>query len=184
MSSKTELIQSLKKVFSPGKYDEMMSQCTNTITEVYLLFGKVRQVFILLNDIIKYMIISVDDSKYQEIKDKSIVFPDNEDKLICVVAMYHKAFSPDINELLYEIVNHPKFKDLTSIASIPHELVASVVDDTIDSEGLQRDFDEFSTIIKLLSIDVLKIGMDFSSSIIEDESLLTDPNTVDPNDDA
>ena len=170
MSSKTELIQSLKKVFTPGKYHEMLGSCSNTITEVYLLVNKVSQLFILLNDILKYMITSVDDIKYQEIKDKPVIFPNNEDKLICIVAMYHKAFSPEINELLYEIVNHSKFADLNAIASIPRELVSSVVDDTIDSEALQRDFDEFSAIIKLLSIDVLKIGMDFGSSIIEDEA--------------
>jgi hypothetical protein len=163
MSSKTELIQSLKKVYSPGKYHEMIGQCADTITEVYLLFGKVKQLFILLDDIIKYMIISVDDLKYQEIKDKPVIFPSNEDKLICIVSMYHKAFSPEINELLYEIVNYPKFVDLKSIASIPHELLASVVDDTVDSEGLQRDFDEFSTLIKILSSYVLKIGMDFNT---------------------
>jgi hypothetical protein len=116
------------------------------------------------------MIISIDDEKYQEIKDKSVVFPDNEDKLICIVSMYHKAFSTDINELLYEIINYHKFADLLSISSIPPELVSSIVDDTVDSEALQRDFDEFSTIIKLLSVDVLKISMDFSSSIIEDDT--------------
>jgi hypothetical protein len=170
MSSKTELIKSLKKVYSPGKYDEMMGQCTNTITEVYMLFTKVRHIFSLLNDIMKYMIIAVDDLYYQEIKDKDITFPDTEDKLICVVSVYSKAFSSDINELMYEIVNHPKFADLKSIASIPYELLSSVVDDTIDSEGLQRDFDEFSIIIKLLCVDVLKIGIDFDSSIIENNT--------------
>jgi hypothetical protein len=169
MSTKTELIQSLKKVFSPGKYDQLMGQCSNTITEIYLLFGKVKHTFRLLNDIMKYMIISIDDEKYQEIKDKPVVFPDNEDKLICIVSMYHKAFSPDINELLYEIINYHKFADLLAISFIPHELLSFVIDDTVDSEALQRDFDEFSTMIKLLSVDVLKIGMDFSSSIIEDD---------------
>jgi hypothetical protein len=169
MSTKTELIQSLKKVFSPGKYNQLMGQCSNTITEIYLLFGKVKYLFNLLNDIMKYMIISIDDEKYQEIKDKHVLFPDNEDKLICIVSMYHKAFSPDINEILYEIVNYPKFADLQAISNIPHELVSSVVDDTVEHEALQRDFDEFSTMIKILSVDVLKIGIDFSSSIIEDE---------------
>jgi hypothetical protein len=169
MSSKEELIQSLKNVFT-GKNSELASYCTNTITEVYVTFDKIRNLFILLNNIMKYMIVFIDDPKYQEIRNKPVVFPDTEDKLICIVGMYHKAFSPDINELLYEIINHDKFADLYKIAIIPQALMSSVVDDTIDFESLQRDSDEFAALVKILSIDVLKIGIDFESSIIEDTS--------------
>ena len=138
------------------------------ITELQKNFKKVKILFYILADLLKFKITQVNDERYQKVLDEQIKFPKNMDALILVMGIYGEAFDYDFQSVLLNIIDLPFFNDMVSISEIHVNMIPFVANEKINSASLKEDFNTFAEIVKNLACDVLQINTDFNKeSMIE-----------------
>lgn len=152
------------------KTDELLDEIAESNNnELNMLFKKIKLNFYILEDLIKYQILKIDDERYQKIMDEKIKFPRNMDSLILIMGGYGDAFDHDIQSELLKIIDLPFFNDLISISEINTIMIPFVANDEISLPVLKKDYEHFSTVVKYLACDILGIYTDFTTeSIYED----------------
>lgn len=145
---------------SPNNDDEL--------NKLYNLFKKIKLLFIILSDMFKFIILHVDDERYQKIECEKIKFPKTIDELILIIGCYGDAFTVDMQEDLLNILDNSSFKDLYTISEIPNTMIPFVADDNINLKLLTIDYLKFSNDIKNIACNILKVNTDFDEiSLIE-----------------
>ena len=158
-----------KKEKSDELLDEIVESNNN---ELNILFKKIKLNFFVLEDLIKYQILKIDDERYQKIMDEKIQFPRNMDSLILIMGGYGDAFDHDIQSELLKIIDLPFFNDLISISEINTLMIPFVANDEISLPILKKDYEHFSTVVKHFACDILGINTDFTTdSIYEYQSV-------------
>jgi hypothetical protein len=150
------------------------------------LFKKTQLIFGVLSDLLKYVIIKVDDERYKNAYDEKINFPNNTDKLILVIGCYGEAFDSDISETLYNLVNLDCFSDLQTIGNIHQNMIPFVATNELDLNSFNKDYDMFSDKVRNFACDVLEVNTDFEEASLlyvsdyeeEDEEELSMRNMI------
>lgn len=133
-----------------------------------LIFKKISLLFQALSELLKFIIIQVNDERYQKAIDEKIEFPTNVDQLIIVIGCYGDAFTQDMQEDLFQILEMNSFKEIYTIAKINHVMIPFVANDKIDIKLLEADYIKLSEVVKNFACDVLNVNTDFENgSIIE-----------------
>lgn len=135
-------------------------------TDLHTIFKKINVLFSILGNLLKFSITSVDDERYQKTTDEHVKFPKTLDKLICVIGCYSEAFTQNIQEDLFRIIDSSMFNDLYAIAQIDHLMIPFVANDKINEESLKRDYLEFSNSVRNIACDMLNINTDFDDEQI------------------
>ena len=125
------------------------------------MFKKIKMLFDVLSDILKFSISKIDDARYKKAIDEKIVFPSTMDKLIIVMGCYEKAFNPAIERTLFDILSLPYYNDIYNISNMNTLLIPFVVDGNIKYDSLLIDYTEFSEIVKGLVCDILNVNIEF-----------------------
>ena len=132
------------------------------------IFKKINVLFTALSSLLKFMIIKVNDERYQKAVDEKIKFPRNLDALIVVIGCYSDAFSKDFQEELFNIVELHSFAEMSAIANINHNMIAFVANDKINVDLLTADYLEFAEMVQNFACGVLDVNTDFDhDSVIE-----------------
>jgi len=153
----------------PEEQDSIMDEVNEIkIKELQKNFKKVKILFFILADLLKFKITQVNDERYQKVLDEQIKFPNNMDSLILVMGIYGEAFDYDFQSVLLNIIDLPFFNDMVSISEIHVNMIPFVANEKINSASLKEDFNTFAEIVKNLACDVLEINTDFNKeSMIE-----------------
>jgi hypothetical protein len=130
------------------------------------LFKKIKMLFSTLESLIKILIIRVDDPRYQNAIDEKTAFPKTVDGLIVIVGCYNDAFSKEISEELFNIVDCDAFSEMRTISGIDYNMIPFVATDRINNELLQVDYLKFSGLVKNFACNVLNINTDFEKGSI------------------
>lgn len=125
------------------------------------LFKKINLLFKSLSNLIKILLLRIDDEQYQDAKDQKIIFPHDIETLIIILGTFDKAFNEELTDILFQIISWPTFGDLYNISSINTMLIPFVADDKIDEILLKKDFDDFSILVKDFACEVLNLNIDF-----------------------
>ena len=132
------------------------------------IFKKINVLFTALSSLLKFMIIKVNDERYQKAVDEKIKFPRNLDALIVVIGCYSDAFSKDFQEELFNIVELHSFAEMSAIANINHNMIAFVANDKINVDLLTVDYVEFAEMVQNFACGVLDVNTDFDhDSVVE-----------------
>ena len=132
------------------------------------IFKKINVLFTALSSLLKFMIIKVNDERYQKAVDEKIKFPRNLDALIVVIGCYSVAFSKDFQEELFNIVELHSFAEMSAIANINHNMIAFVANDKINVDLLTVDYVEFAEMVQNFACGVLDVNTDFDhDSVVE-----------------
>lgn len=132
------------------------------------IFKKINVLFTALSSLLKFMIIKVNDERYQKAVDEKIKFPRNLDALIVVIGCYSDAFSKDFQEELFNIVELHSFAEMSAIANINHNMIAFVANDKINVDLLTVDYMEFAEMVQNFACGVLDVNTDFDhDSVVE-----------------
>jgi hypothetical protein len=132
------------------------------------IFKKINVLFTALSSLLKFMIIKVNDERYQKAVDEKIKFPRNLDALIVVIGCYSDAFSKDFQEELFNIVELHSFAEMSAIANINHNMIAFVANDKINVDLLTVDYVEFAEMVQNFACGVLDVNTDFDhESVVE-----------------
>lgn len=132
------------------------------------IFKKINVLFTALSSLLKFMIIKVNDERYQNAVDEKIKFPRNLDALIVVIGCYSDAFSKDFQEELFNIVELHSFAEMSAIANINHNMIEFVANDKINVDLLTVDYVEFAEMVQNFACGVLGVNTDFDhDSVVE-----------------
>jgi len=132
------------------------------------IFKKINVLFTVLSSLLKFMIIKINDERYQKVVDEKIKFPRNLDALIVVIGCYSDAFSKDFQEELFNIVELHSFAEMYAIANINHNMIEFVANDKINVDLLTVDYMEFAEMVQNFACGVLDINTDFDhESVVE-----------------
>jgi len=132
------------------------------------IFKKINVLFTALSSLLKFMIIKVNDERYQKAVDEKIKFPRNLDAMIVVIGCYSDAFSKDFQEELFNIVELHSFAEMSAIANINHNMIAFVANDKINVDLLTVDYVEFAEMVQNFACGVLDVNTDFDhDSVVE-----------------
>jgi hypothetical protein len=134
--------------------------------KLHTIFKKINILFTILNMLLKFKIVGVADERYQSAVDSPVVFPQTMDKLICVIGCYNEAFTQDIQESLFNIIDLQQFADLYSISKINYNMIPFVANDKINRVELNADYDQFSNKVKNIACEMLDINTDFEHDSI------------------
>jgi hypothetical protein len=149
--------------------DEVLDEIANIKNKnVCTIFKKINVLFTALSSLLKFMIINVNDERYQNAVDEKIKFPRNLDALIVIIGCYSDAFSKDFQGELFNIVELHSFTELSAIATINHNMITFVANDKINVDLLNVDYMEFAEMVQNFACGVLDVNTDFEhDSIIE-----------------
>jgi hypothetical protein len=162
-----ELLKKSKLEHSNMPIDEILEDINRIKSDdIHTIFKKINIIFSVLSDLLRFAIMGISDERYQKVIDEKVIFPKTLDKLICIVGCYNKAFTQDIQEELFNIVDMPIFIHLYTISEIDHKMIPFVANDKINAEILKVDYLKFSKIVKNLSCELLDINTDFESDCI------------------
>ena len=143
--------------------DEILSEIEKHNEEFIIdLFKKIKMLFIILADLLKYCIIQIDKDIYQKVADEKINFPDTLEKLIIVMGVYEEAFSFEIVKSLYDILELESFNDLYKISQINQLMIPFVANDKINQEALHKDYSTFSCHVKNIACLILNTNTEFN----------------------
>ena len=154
-----EIVEQISNL-NEGKKEEMdklLGDLKEKENDSGIIFKKIKILFNVIGDLIKYSIIQVDDPQYQKVESEKIICPETIDKLIVIMGVYSKAFNRELEETFYKMVNLPYYQDLYKISSINFLMIPFVADDNIDSEKLMDDYKKFSYVVRNLVYDILGV---------------------------
>lgn len=142
--------------------EDILNNIKNRETNVDLLFKKIKMLFSVVSDLIKFSIISVDKPEYKKVESEKIECPNNTDKLILIMGIYGDAFNSNLRETMYFLVNQPWFEDIYKISNINMHMIPFVTgDDKINVEKLKPDYVLFRDAVANLVCDILNVNTDF-----------------------
>lgn len=165
-----------KSDISTDDSDELICEIDkHNYNQTVNIFKKIKMIFNILSDLLKYKIAQITDERYQKIYDEKIKFPETLDKLIVVIGCYSDAFTQDDMEILYNVINYTAFSDLYNIANINSHMIPFVINDSINVLQLQNDFNGFANMVKNFACDVLNVNTNFQEdSFIEYDEIVDD----------
>ena len=152
---------------SPVEINESLDE-DDKLNKLYNMFKKIKIVFITLADLFKFLILQVDDERYQKIEYEKIKFPKTIDELILIIGCYGDAFTIEMQEELLNILDNVSFKDLYTISEIPNNMIPFVADDNINLKLLSADYLKFSNDVKNIACNILNINTDFDDTSLID----------------
>jgi hypothetical protein len=152
-----DMLNSLKEV----NYTLNSEITIPTTSNTHQLFKKINLLFKSLSNLIKILLLRIDDEQYQKAKDQKIIFPHDMETLIIILGTFNKAFSEDLIEMLFQIISCPTFTDLYNISNVNTLLIPFVADDKINEDLLKKDFADFSILAKDFACEVLNLNTDF-----------------------
>ena len=123
--------------------------------------------FQIMQDLLKFLIIHVDDEKYQLAMYEKIKFPKSIDELIIIIGCYSDAFSPDIIEELFTIVDLHSYKELYKIGLLDTRIIPYMTENQINIEILKADYLELSELIHIFACTLLNVNIDFEPLYFE-----------------
>lgn len=132
------------------------------------LFKKINFTFQSLNNLIKFLLLRIDDKNYQMANDKKIIFPCDLDTLIIILGTFDRAFSYDHKQLLFNIVTFSEYEILYKISNINSEMIPFVIDDKTDYSKINDNFKKFNILVTEFACDVLNLNTEFKPHIIVD----------------
>lgn len=166
-SIKDQIIDKLKYIFKDIdklKYIDDKNENDNNNkkeNELNEIFKKIKILFIVLSDILKFLILQVDNKRYQNIINEKVKFPKNLDELIIIIGCYGDAFTEDIQEELFNILDSDLYNDLYTISEINSNMIPFVANDKIKLDLLKTDYLNFSKNVQNISCNVLHVNTDF-----------------------
>jgi hypothetical protein len=136
---------------------------THKENELFSIFKNIRILFSIMNNLLKILIAEVDEDKYQKILSEKIEFPNNINKLIIIVGCYGDAFTLQLRESLFNIIDSNTFSELHKISVIPISMIPFVANEEINLNELRKDYEIFASKVKNFACDVLKVNTDFEN---------------------
>jgi hypothetical protein len=130
-----------------------MSSIENAIKELNIIMN-------ILSRLLKYMIIKVDNEKHKELIDKKVVFPENEDTMIVMLAFYEESFDDKIKDMFFNLVTMENYTTIYSMSNINHLLAPFVIDDSFNKDLFARDYLIFCSFVKEMIGHVFKLNAD------------------------
>lgn len=159
--AKTEKLQNMLNSLKDIEYKLNPDIDIPTTNEPQQLFKKINLLFKGLSNLIKILLLQINDKQYQDAKDQKIIFPHDIETLTIILGTFNKAFNEELIEMLFQIISYPAFTDLYNISNINTLLVPFVADDKINKILLKKDFDKFSILVKDFACEVLNLNTDF-----------------------
>ena len=132
------------------------------------LFKKINFTFMGLSNLIKIRLLHVNEENYQKANDQKIIFPNDLNTLIIILATFDKAFNHKHKEDLFSIVSFHAFDILYKISKINSLLHTFIIDEKTDYTKISNDFDEFNLLVTEFACDILNVNTEFESHIIEE----------------
>ena len=129
-------------------------------------FKKISLLFKAINQLLRILILRVDDERYQEILMNPIKTPYDVDLLALLIGTFSDAFNGELIDILYQIVSHENYADMYNISEINTILIPFVVDEKINEKKLNDDFSSFSLLVKELACSTLNINTYFEPNEI------------------
>lgn len=123
-----------------------------------ILYKKINMAFKAMSNLIKLLLLQVDEKKYQDFLDQTITFPKNIEILEIVLGSFDKAFTPELHYLLFQIFDFHAYDELYSISKINSFLIPLLSDEKSDDKELKKDFDDFIILIKEFACVVLDVN--------------------------
>jgi hypothetical protein len=182
MKQFTDLSEMYKKKVEDAKenVDEthVLEEIRNIENEkLYKIFKKITIIFQVLEDLLKFIIVQVDTDRYQKAYSEKIKFPTNIDQLIIIIGCYGDAFTPDMTEELFRIIEMCSFKELLTISRINIAMIPFVANDKIEIKTLESDYIEFSEVVRNFACSTLNVNIEFEDDfIVECETQSSDVN--------
>jgi hypothetical protein len=166
--TKNIVIEMLK--YSIGSSDNLIK---DEIRTPEILFKKINFTFMGLSNLIKIRLLQINEENYQKANDQKILFPNDLNTLIIILATFDKAFNHDHKQFLFNLVSFHGFDILYKISKINPELHPFIIDEKTDYTKISNDFDEFNLIVTEFACDILNVNTDFEThNIVE---LSTEP---------
>ena len=130
-----------------------MSNIESTIKELNIVMS-------ILSRLLKYLIIRVDNEKHKELSDKKVVFPENEDTMIVMLAFYEESFDDEIKDMFFNLVTMDNYTTVYSMSNINHLLAPFVIDDSFNKDLFAKDYLIFCSFVKEMIGHVFKLNAD------------------------
>lgn len=161
-------IHNLLHQMSELKKDDYMLKYINKQDDTQTIFKKIHITFKILNQLLRILILRVDDEIYKEALINTVKFPKTQDVLITIVGTFYKSFNAETSDILYQIINFTHYEDFYTIAEINNLLIPFVANDKIDKKKIKTDFDEFLLLVRDFACEVLNVNIYFEQhDIIE-----------------
>jgi hypothetical protein len=169
----SDVIMMLKYIYEENvqeKIIENFNSQNNETKEVinHTIFKKISMIFKSLKKLFKFLIVQVDEEKYQKSQYDDIKFPQNIDHLTLIIGSFDKAFNNELAGLLYSIVNFDNYADFLCISQINASFIPFVADDSINTDKLINDFNAFKLLVRDFACEVLNVNVNFEPNIFED----------------
>ena len=158
--SPEQISETAEKAYPTTELDELINADAK-LNELYNIFKKTKILFIILSDILKFLILQVNDERYKKTEYEKIKFPATLDELILIMGCYGEAFDVDMQGEFLTILDNISFKDLYTISEIPTNMIPFVADDNINLELLSVDYLRFSNDVKNIACNILTLNTDF-----------------------
>jgi hypothetical protein len=139
------------------------------------LFKSIHYTFQSLSNLIKFLLLHVNDKQYAMANTKKIIFPDCIDNLIIVIATFDKAFDEHVVNHLFNLVDFPSYEMLYKISNINQLMVPFVVNKETDYTKIEIEFNSFKTIVTNFACYVLNLNSFLEPSIVCNLESLVEP---------
>lgn len=156
---KIEKLQNMLDILKDVEYKLNPDIDIPTTNEPQQLFKKINLLFKGLSNLIKILLLQINEKQYQDAKNQKIIFPHDMDTLIIILGTFDKAFNEELTEMLFQIISFPMFTDLYNISNINTMLIPFVADEKINKILLKKDFDEFSGLVRDFACGVLNLNI-------------------------
>jgi hypothetical protein len=163
---KEKIIHRLTQIFD----DYAESEDTDCSEASTTTFKKIQMLFHTVADLIKYLILQVDNPKYQNVESEKIKFIKSEEDLVLIMGCYGDAFDREIEETMFRMINLPFYVDFMNIANINLHMMPFVAGVDIDIKKLNSDYEKFSDVVRNFTCDALGVNSDFNTDFLIDEA--------------
>jgi hypothetical protein len=138
----------------------------NTTTDI---FKKIILLFKGLSDLLKILLLQINNENYQLAASEKIKFPDNIETLIIVMGTFDEAFDENVMRMLFNIIDFPEYNELYTISKINYLLIPFVANGDIKKDCLVADFNKFCVLVKSFVRYALNLNDDLEqyNNIIE-----------------
>jgi hypothetical protein len=160
-------IQSLKdNIIILLKCTIKKSDCLSENDKNKNLFKLIYYTFQSLSNLIKFLLLHVNDKNYKLANTKKIIFPDSIDNLIIILATFDKAFDDIIVEKLFNLLDFSSYSMLYKISNINPLMLPFVINDETDYTKIELVFKSFKLLVNDFVCYVLNLNIYLEPSIV------------------